>query len=71
MTVCITGKMNRGTRANVIDELTNTHGIDVVKSVNYRTTHLIVGDNPGSKLQAAKHRGLSIISEDAFFKTLQ
>ena len=45
-------------------------GGDVVGSITKNTSYLIVGRNPGSKLEKAKKLGVKIISEKEFLKMI-
>lgn len=65
---CITGsfvKMNR----NDIKKYLKEKGAEVTKDVNKRTTHLLMGDNPGNKLDKALKQKC-IIVDDANFTSL-
>ena len=42
----------------------------MAESVTSRTTHLLVGENPGSKLEKAKKLELQILTEHEFLKLL-
>ena len=46
-------------------------GGKVVSSVSSKTTHLLVGESPGSKLERAKNLGVKIVYEDEFIKLLE
>lgn len=43
----------------------------LTSSVSRKTTHLVVGANPGSKLAKAKTIGLVILAEDALLQHLR
>ncbi len=43
----------------------------VLETVSARTTHLLVGEHPGSKLAKAEKNGVIIIREDDFLRLLQ
>jgi len=40
-------------------------------SITSKTTHLLVGENPGSKLDKAKKLGIKIITEEEFIKLIK
>jgi DNA ligase (NAD+) len=64
-TFVLTGKLTRLTReeaAEIIQKLGGT----VVSTVSGKTSYLIVGENPGSKLQKAKRLGVSTMDEAEF-----
>ena len=42
----------------------------VTNSVSGKTTHLVVGDNPGSKLDKARSLGIAILDEEALLQRL-
>ncbi|KAA0257036.1 NAD-dependent DNA ligase LigA [Deferribacter autotrophicus] len=62
----ITGTLSkpRGDFVKLIEEL----GGEVSSSVSKKTDFLLVGENPGSKLDKAKSLGVKIINEDEFKK---
>ena len=62
-TVCITGTFSSFTR-NELKDLIESQGGAVVSQVSKNTNILIVGDNPGSKLDKAKILGVKIMLED-------
>jgi DNA ligase (NAD+) len=68
-TFVLTGKLSRFTReeaAAIIQSL----GGQVVSSVSNKTSYIIVGEAPGSKLQKAKSLGVSILDESQFQKLI-
>lgn len=46
-------------------------GGQVASTVSKKVTHLVTGENPGSKLQKAKELGMIILSEEEFNKILK
>ncbi|MEE3003291.1 MAG: NAD-dependent DNA ligase LigA [Pseudomonadota bacterium] len=62
-TVVITGKFSGYSRDELKDILLSK-GANVVSTVSKKTTHVIVGDSPGSKLKKAQELGIQIISLD-------
>ena len=64
--IVFTGKMQNGTREEM-EELAEEYGAMVQKSINGKTTILVVGKKPGaSKLDKAKELNVRIISEVEF-----
>jgi DNA ligase (NAD+) len=60
-TFVITGALIGHTR-NEIKEFINTRGGKVSSSISKNTSYLVLGENPGSKLQKAQSLGTKIIS---------
>ena len=46
-------------------------GGKVSASVTSKTTHLLVGENPGSKLEKARKLGAAIVTEKEFLALLE
>jgi DNA ligase (NAD+) len=59
----VTGTLANFTRQE-IKEFIQSNGGKVVSSVSKKTDYLVVGENPGSKLDKAQELGLKIINED-------
>jgi DNA ligase (NAD+) len=59
----VTGTLANFTRQE-IKEFIQSNGGKVVGSVSKKTDYLVVGENPGSKLDKAQELGLKIINED-------
>jgi DNA ligase (NAD+) len=66
----LTGKLNRLSRTECKQLLTQL-GADVTSSVSAKTTAILVGEKPGSKLAAAKNFNTKIVSEQEFIKLLK
>ncbi len=65
-----TGALDRYTRSEA-SELVEKHGGRVTSSVSGVTDYLVVGDNPGSKLDDAEEEGTTIIDEEEFSKMIE
>ena len=63
--VAVTGKLVNYTRAGIKNRLLNL-GAKPVSVVSTRTSYLIVGEKPGSKLAKAQMLGISVMSEQEF-----
>lgn len=68
-TIVITGKLSQYARDDLSEKL-SALGAKVTNSVTRKTTHLIVGSDPGSKLQKAKELNISIIDESQIVNLL-
>lgn len=68
-TFVITGTLNSMTR-NEAKELIEKHGGKTTESVSSKTSYVIVGENPGSKLEKAKNLKIPILTEDEFLKII-
>ena len=66
----VTGKLNHFTRDSIKRSITDNGGI-VHSSITRNTDYLIVGENPGSKLNKAKEKGVEVISENEFINMLE
>ena len=67
----ITGSFeNFNPRSLAADEIRGRGG-RVAESVTARTTHLLAGSNPGSKLAKAEALGVAVVSEDEFLALLK
>lgn len=63
--VVITGKLKSMKRKKA-EWLIITSGGDVMSTVSRNTDFVIVGDNPGSKLDRAQELGIRILTEEEF-----
>lgn len=68
--VAITGEISKFTR-DEITKFLESIGAIVSKSVSRKTDYLIVGKNPGSKLQLAQKYNIKIISEEELYEILE
>ncbi|MDN5324630.1 MAG: ligase [Thermosipho sp. (in: thermotogales)] len=69
LTFVITGSLKNYTREEV-KEIIEQLGGKVASTVSSKTDYLIVGENPGSKLEKAKQLGVKIINEEEFEKLI-
>ncbi|MBE3131046.1 MAG: NAD-dependent DNA ligase LigA, partial [Acidobacteria bacterium] len=70
-TWCVTGSFESFTpREKAMEEVAKRGG-KVSASVTAKTTHLLVGENPGSKLEKASRLGTAIVTEKEFLARLQ
>lgn len=53
------------------EALVSSHGAEAASSVTRKTTHLVVGVDPGSKLQKAQSYGTTILDEGGFLSLLR
>ena len=56
---------------NGIKELLDNLGANVVSSVSKKLDYLIVGSEPGSKLEKAQKLGITILGEEEFLDLLK
>lgn len=68
-TVVLTGTLSSMTREEATERLRKA-GARVSSSVSGKTDVLVVGENPGSKLQKARALGVAVMDEEAFLKHL-
>ena len=67
---CVTGSFERfNPREKAMDEVEKRGG-KYSTTVTGKTTHLLAGAGPGSKLQKAKKLGVTIVSEEVFLERL-
>jgi DNA ligase (NAD+) len=68
---CVTGSFELfKPRERAMDEVKKKGG-RVTSSVTGNTTHLLAGENPGSKLEKAKKLGVAIVTEKEFIERLK
>jgi DNA ligase (NAD+) len=68
---CVTGSFERfAPRDRAMDEV-RSRGGRVSENVTSKTTHLLAGSNPGSKLEKAQKLGIQVVSEDEFVRLLK
>ncbi len=66
----LTGALEGFTRDEAADMI-KKHGGRVTSSVSGATDYVVVGENPGSKLDKAKELGTTILDEDDFIKMIE
>lgn len=68
---CITGSFSHfSPRSKAAGEIEKRMG-ETVNQISGNTTHLLVGENPGSKLAKAKKADVTIVNENEFIEMLQ
>jgi DNA ligase (NAD+) len=65
LTFVLTGSLERRTRDDAADEI-GARGGKVTSSVSKKTSYVVVGESPGSKLARAEELGVTILDEHAF-----
>ena len=70
-TWCVTGSFQHFTPREAAMEEVVQRGGKVSASVTSKTTHLLVGENPGSKLQKAQKLGATVVTEPEFLDLLR
>ena len=70
MTFVITGTLPNLSREQAKEWIENNGG-KVVDSVSKKTSYLVLGENPGSKLQKAQSLGISILDEASLMKLVK
>jgi DNA ligase (NAD+) len=70
MTIVVTGILEHFKR-NEIEEVLEKHGGRVSSSVSSKTTFVLVGAEPGSKLAKAEKLGIRIVYEPEFLEMLK
>ncbi len=70
-TWCVTGSFESFTPREKAMEEVSRRGGKVSAGVTSKTTHLLVGENPGSKLEKASRLGTAIVTEKEFLARLQ
>ena len=69
-TFVFTGELNSMTREEAKEKVRNLNG-EVSESISRKTDYLVVGENPGSKLEKAQKRGIKIINEKEFLDLIK
>jgi len=66
LVICQTGALSKMTRQEFAEYVESKGGI-FSENVTKKTNILVVGENPGSKLDKAQNYGITIMSEEEFF----
>lgn len=66
---CFTGELDKYTR-NQAQEIVERLGGESVEVISKKVDYLVVGKNPGSKLQKAQKYNIKILSEEEFLKLI-
>jgi len=69
LTFVITGTLSMPRKD--LEELIEKNGGHVSKSVSNKTSYLLLGDSPGSKLKKAESLGINMLSSDDLLKMIQ
>ena len=67
---CVTGSFKQFSPRDVAKQKIKFHGGKVVSAVSGATTHLLAGENAGSKLEKAKTLGVEVVDEQQFITLL-
>ena len=70
-TWCVTGSFENFKPRDLAMEEVKKRGGRVSSQVTGKTTHLLVGENPGSKLDKARKLGVKIVTENEFLRLLK
>ena len=68
-TLVVTGTLERFTRKEVEQTIQGLGG-RVTSSVSSNTDYLLLGSNPGSKVEDARREGTAIVNEDDFLEMI-
>ncbi len=66
----LTGTLQSLTREQAKEKIRALEG-DISGSVSKKTDFVVVGENPGSKLEKAKKLGIKTLTEEEFLKMLK
>lgn len=69
LTFVLTGALSKYTREEAT-RLIEERGGKVSNSVSRKTNYVVVGENPGSKLEKARALGIAILNEEDFERLL-
>ena len=65
----VTGSLERWSR-NEVESLIKRNGASISGSVSKKTSYVVAGENPGSKLAKAEAASVTVLDEAAFMKLL-
>jgi DNA ligase (NAD+) len=71
LSFCITGTLSNFPKREIAEQEIEKRGGKVLSAVSSKLTYLVVGSNPGSKLEKAKQLNVKIIDENEFIKMLE
>ena len=66
----ITGQLSSMTRGEAKERIQKKGG-RLASTISGRTNYLVVGESPGSKLEKARSKGISLLNEDEFLKLIE
>ena len=69
MNIVVTGTLPTLKRSEA-EDLIRSHGGNAVSSVSKKTSYVLCGEAPGSKLAKANELGIPVISEEDFMKMI-
>lgn len=70
LTFVLTGALRSMSREQAKEKIRSLAG-EISESVSRKTDYLVVGENPGGKLEKARQLGVKIIREEEFLKIIQ
>lgn len=68
-TIVVTGTLENFTRQEIEKKIESLGGF-TKSSVSSKTDYVIAGNKPGSKLSAAKEKGIPVLSEEQFLSMI-
>ena len=69
MSFVLTGTLLKMPREEAKEKIRSLGG-EISESVSKKTTYLVCGENPGSKLEKARRLGVEILDEERFMELL-
>ncbi|NSW76351.1 MAG: NAD-dependent DNA ligase LigA [Candidatus Atribacteria bacterium] len=69
-TFVFSGTLSRFSRKEA-EELVKKYGGEIAASVSSRVDYLVIGENPGSKLDMARQKNVPILTEEEFYRLLK